>query len=51
MWAFGCILYELVSLKRPFDGDNISQLWDVIVNKVPPDIPPDIDGTIRMIIL
>ena len=31
-WALGCILYELVSLKRPFDGKSIYSLVNKISN-------------------
>eukprot|EP00796_Vickermania_ingenoplastis_P011421 gene11421-7925_t len=37
MWAAGCVLYELMMLKLPFDGSLYRDLKDV-VNKV--EIPP-----------
>lgn len=24
VWMLGCILYEMCTLKRPFEGDNLS---------------------------
>mmetsp|Transcript_20115 Transcript_20115/g.19070 ORF Transcript_20115/g.19070 Transcript_20115/m.19070 type:complete len:91 (+) Transcript_20115:341-613(+) len=29
-WMVGCILYELCSLKRPFEGDS----WNIVINKI-----------------
>ena len=36
----GVIVYELATLKKPFDGDNISNLFHQIINE-PVDILPD----------
>jgi len=29
-WALGCVMYEILNLKRPFDVDNIGQLVQLI---------------------
>ena len=36
----GVIVYELATLKKPFDGDNISNLFHQIINE-PIDILPE----------
>ena len=32
IWAIGCILYELTLLKKPFDSDTISGVFNMIIN-------------------
>lgn len=32
MWMLGCILFELVTLRRPFEGDNLNQVVLKIVH-------------------
>lgn len=29
-WMIGCILYELCTLHRPFEGDS----WNILINKI-----------------
>ena len=35
MWALGCIAYEICSLRRPFEGANLSALVLQIVTAMP----------------
>ena len=35
MWSLGVILYELVTLRRPFDGDNVPALVAKVVGEDP----------------
>lgn len=39
IWSLGCILYELCTLKHPFDANNINALVMRIVRKRPAPIP------------
>lgn len=32
VWAVGVILYELITMKKPFDSDSISGVFEKIVN-------------------
>jgi serine/threonine protein kinase len=36
MWAFGCVLYEMLSGRRPFEGDTLTEIVAGIL-KVDPD--------------
>ena len=40
IWAMGIIIYELITLKKPFDGNSIQAVFDKIVNQ-PYDPLPD----------
>jgi serine/threonine protein kinase/Tol biopolymer transport system component len=35
VWAFGCVLYEMVSGRRPFAGDHITDILAGVVSKDP----------------
>ena len=39
VWALGCILYELMTLKKPFEADNLLGLVFKIVTEKPVAIP------------
>ncbi|MDX2077670.1 MAG: protein kinase [bacterium] len=38
IWSFGVMLYELLTLRRPFDENNTAAIITAILNKNPPDI-------------
>lgn len=42
VWALGCILYELCTLKKPFEADNLLGLVFKIVTEKPAPIPNDL---------
>src|SRR5688572_10726357 len=35
IWAFGCVLYEMVTGRRAFDGDDVTDLIAAVVSKEP----------------
>ena len=46
VWAFGCVLYEMLSGRRPFDGTDVTDVLAAVVRDaptfdvLPPDVPP-----------
>jgi serine/threonine protein kinase/Tol biopolymer transport system component len=48
IWAFGCVLYEMLTGKRAFEGEDVSDtLANVLKGEpdwtvIPPDVPPPI---------
>jgi serine/threonine protein kinase len=35
IWAFGCVLYEMLTARRPFDGETITDVLAAIVTRQP----------------
>jgi eukaryotic-like serine/threonine-protein kinase len=35
IWAFGCLLYELLSGKRAFRGDTVPEIWAAVLERQP----------------
>ena len=31
MWMLGCVLYEMCTLRRPFEGDSLNQVLQKII--------------------
>jgi Tol biopolymer transport system component len=48
IWAFGCVLYEILTGRRPFDGDTVTDVLAAIVTRepdwgaLPPAVPPSV---------
>jgi Tol biopolymer transport system component len=51
VWAFGCVLYEMLTARRAFDGDSVSEILATVL-KVEPDwsvLPPLPSGIVRLL--
>jgi eukaryotic-like serine/threonine-protein kinase len=35
IWAFGCVLYEMITGRRPFDGEDITDIIAAVITKEP----------------
>ena len=49
VWSIGVILYELITLKKPFDADNVNDLFNVIINKPLDPLPASVDSDLQML--
>jgi serine/threonine protein kinase len=53
IWAFGCVLYEMLTGKRPFEGDDVSDTLASVLRSepdlaaLPADVPPPIVSLIK----
>jgi eukaryotic-like serine/threonine-protein kinase len=53
VWAFGCVLYEMLSGRRPFEGDGVSETLARVIERdpdfsvLPPRTPPSIVRLLR----
>ena len=47
VWAFGCVLYEMLTAKRAFPGDDVIETLAAVVRAepdlaaIPADVPQD----------
>jgi serine/threonine-protein kinase len=53
VWAFGCVLYEMLTGRRAFEGDAVSETLAAVLRgepdwgALPPDLPPALRTVIR----
>jgi eukaryotic-like serine/threonine-protein kinase len=52
IWSFGCVLYEMFTGRRAFDGEDISETMASVLKSTPDwnALPPDLPATIRALI-
>ena len=52
VWAFGCVLYEMLTGQRAFEGDHVSEILANVL-KTPPDwsrLPADTPSSVRRLL-
>ena len=49
IWAFGCVLFEALTGRKPFDGDNVTDILAAVVKNEPSwhVLPADTTGRVR----
>ena len=52
IWAFGCVVYEMLTGKRAFDGEDVSDTLALVLRGEPDwgALPPDVPAPIRKLI-
>ncbi len=52
LWAFGCVLYEMLTGTRPFDGEDVTDVTVAVLSKEPDwtALPARVPGSIRALI-
>src|SRR5690242_8527409 len=53
MWAFGCVVFEMLAGRRPFEGDSVAELIGAVMHKepswaaLPDEAPPRVRRVLR----
>ena len=52
IWAFGCVLYEMLTARRAFQGEDISTTLAEVIKSDPAvaDLPPDVPSGVKRLI-
>ena len=50
IWALGCAIYEMVTLKRPFNHESLSGMFEMIINKDYEPLPPESSTEVKMLV-
>lgn len=50
IWAIGCAIYEMATLRRPFNHESLSGMFEMIINKDYEPLPPETSTEVKMLI-
>jgi eukaryotic-like serine/threonine-protein kinase len=52
IWAFGCVLFEMLTGRRPFDGEDVTETVGAVIHKEPTwsALPPDLPSHVRLVL-
>ncbi len=56
LWAFGCVLYEMLARKKAFDGESVSDILVAILDRepdwaaLPPATPPSLRDLLKRLL-
>ena len=50
IWAIGCAIYEMATLRRPFNHESLSGMFEMIINKDYDPLPSETSTEVKMLI-
>ncbi len=50
VWAVGVILYELITLRKPFDSDSINGVFEKIKKQPIDPLPQSVDSSLKLLV-